>query len=173
MMQAFSAWIAIALAPSASGGNLAERLGYPPDARVLILHADDLGMCHEGNAAGREALEAGTVSSGSVMVPCPWFPEFAAWARERPEWDLGVHLTLNSEWRGYRWGPVASSSEVPSLLDEEGYFYRDTRSLVQNARAEEVERECRAQVERALRFGIRPTHLDTHMGAALPAPGPL
>jgi predicted glycoside hydrolase/deacetylase ChbG (UPF0249 family) len=133
----------------------------PRAARQLIVHADDLGFSHSVNATTIRAFESGAVNSASLMVPCPWFPEIAAWAREHPEADLGLHLTLTSERTFYRWGPVASSERVPSLLDKDGYFLQDwPRS--EAIQPVEAERELRAQVARALAMGVRPTHLDSH-----------
>jgi len=143
---------------------LAERLGFAADDRVAIVHVDDLGMCHAANTGGLEALATGPATCGSIMVPCPWFSEAAARARAEPELDLGVHLTLNSEWEYYRWGPVAGRSAVPSLLDDEGYLPRTAPETVQRARPEEVEIELRAQIDRALAAGIDVTHIDGHMG---------
>lgn len=143
---------------------LARRLGFSDEDRVAIVHVDDLGMCHAANEGGFEALENGPATCGSIMVPCPWFPEAAQRARAQPELDLGVHLTLNAEWSHYRWGPVAGRSRVPSLLDEEGFLPRTTLETVARAEPEEVELELRAQVERALEAGIDVTHLDSHMG---------
>lgn len=134
------------------------------DQRYLIIHADDVGMCHSTNAATFQAMTDGVVSSGSVMVPCPWFPEVAAWAREHPQADLGVHLTLTSEWRYYRWGPVAPLDRVRSLVDDEGFMWRSVREVIEHADPQEVELEVRAQIERALAFGMKPTHTDSHMG---------
>ncbi|HET7560131.1 MAG TPA: polysaccharide deacetylase family protein, partial [Limnochordia bacterium] len=147
-----------------SAPNLAERLGRPPGAKLLIVHADDAGMCHSANAATMRALTEGIVSSTSVMVPCPWFPELAAWVREHPEADVGVHLTLTSEWRYYRWRPTAPLTSVPGLLDGEGFMWREPEEVSAHASPTEVEIELRAQIEQALAFGIRPTHLDSHMG---------
>jgi len=149
---------------------LAARLGFAPGERVAVLHVDDIGMCHGANEGGFEALARGPATCGSVMVPCPWFPDAAERARANPAADLGVHLTLNSEWDRYRWGPVAPRERVPSLLDDEGYLPKTLPEVLAKARPEEVEIELRAQVERALGFGIDVTHLDAHMGTALMPP---
>ncbi len=146
---------------------LVERLGFGPDDRVAIIHCDDIGMCHAANQGAFEALAAGPATCGSLMVPCPWFPAAAEHAREHPELDLGVHLTLNSEWPGLRWGPVAGAGSVPSLVAADGYLYPTSLEVVQHARPEEVEIELRAQVERALAAGVDVTHLDAHMGTVL------
>jgi predicted glycoside hydrolase/deacetylase ChbG (UPF0249 family) len=144
-----------------------ERLGYPASARLLVIHADDLGMNHSANRAIFEALEKGWVTSASILVPCPWFPEVAKWAKEHPHADVGIHQALNSEWTSFRWGPVSPKDKVTSLLDPDGYLPLETPAVVQNARLSEVETELRAQIDRAQSAGIRPTHLDTHMGALL------
>jgi predicted glycoside hydrolase/deacetylase ChbG (UPF0249 family) len=144
--------------------TLPERLGYPADAKLLIVHADDLGMAHSINAVTIKALESRLVSSGSIMVPCPWLPEIAAYARTHPEADLGLHLTLTSEWTSYRWGPVLSKDRVTSLLDRSSYFYLTESEAASHANVREVEAEIRAQIDRARAFGIQPTHLDSHMG---------
>ena|SRR5438105_4305332 len=144
--------------------TLLERLGYPPDAKLLIVHADDLGMAHSVDAATVKAFDSGLVSSGSIMVPCPWFSEVAAYARSRPEADLGLHLTLTSEWKFYRWGPVLSKDRVASLLNADGFLYLTESEAAAHADPREAEAEIRAQIERARAFGVRPTHLDSHMG---------
>ncbi|MBZ0254680.1 ChbG/HpnK family deacetylase, partial [bacterium] len=108
---------------TALGETVAERLGYKADDVLLIIHADDMGMCRSANQACMECLDKGIVTSASVMVPCPWFPQAAQYFRENPEADMGLHLTLTAEWKKYRWGPVASKSEVPGLIDLEGYLF--------------------------------------------------
>jgi predicted glycoside hydrolase/deacetylase ChbG (UPF0249 family) len=150
--------------------TLAERLGLPADARLLILHADDLGFAHSANVASFDALDRGIISSASVMVPTPWITEVADYARAHPNADLGLHLTLTSEWQTYRWGSVESKDKVPSLFDAAGTFPSDVQPVAARAKPLEVERELRAQIERALTLGIRPTHLDSHMGALFSTP---
>ena len=118
--------------------TLAERLGFAPGDRVAVVHADDIGMCHAANVGAFDALANGVVSCGSIMVPCPWFREAAALARANPVCDLGVHLTLNSEWEQYRWGPVAGRDRVPSLVDEQGYLPRTQIEVVRSAKPEHV-----------------------------------
>lgn len=142
--------------------NLAQRMGYPADSKLVILHIDDLGETHSVNAASIQALEAKRVNSASIMVPCPWFPEIAAYARRHPEMDWGVHLTLTSERTDYRWGPVASKDKVPSLLDSDGYFYKDPATAAAKIDPKEAEIEIRAQIERAKASGIPFTHVDSH-----------
>lgn len=132
--------------------------------RTVILHADDVGMCHGANVAYLELFRAGRLDSGSVMVPCPWFPEIAAAARGDASLDLGVHLTLTSEWPAYRWGPISGSA---GLVDGDGYFPRDVATLRAIVKPQAARDEMRAQIARALSMGIDATHLDTHMGAAL------
>jgi len=144
-----------------SAQTLAENLGYPPGTKLIIVHADDLGETHAVNAAAIKSLESGSVNSASLMVPCPWFPEIADYAKSHPNLDFGLHLTLTSERVYYRWGSVASADKVPSLLDENGYFHHDWEHN-QHIDAKEVETELRAQIERALAMGVRPTHLDSH-----------
>lgn len=149
--------------------GLADRLGYEPDARLLIVHADDIGLAHSVNAASFDALRSGMVTSGSMMVPCPWFTEAAGQARENPEIDLGIHLTLTAEWKNYRWDSVLPRSEVPTLHDSLGFLHATGQAMV-NVDPVEAEREARAQIERAIALGVRPTHLDTHMGTLFASP---
>lgn len=144
--------------------TVAERLGYPRDAKLLIVHADDLGMTHSVNAATIKAFESGLVNSGSIMVPCPWLSEIAAYARTNPQADLGLHLTLTSEWTSFRWGPVMAGDKVKSLLDKNGFFRLTESEAAAQADPKEVELEITAQIERAKALGIQPTHLDSHMG---------
>jgi predicted glycoside hydrolase/deacetylase ChbG (UPF0249 family) len=148
----------------------AERLGWPPDKRVLILHADDVGMCYEANASAQRALTRGEYRSAAAMVPCPWFDEMAAWCAEHPDHDVGLHLTLTSEWRHYRWGPVAPRDRVRGLLDPLGYLHRDVAGVAKSATAEEVAAEIKAQLARARRLGMKPSHIDTHMGTLYACP---
>src|SRR6266513_1136037 len=146
----------LASALSAQTRTVAERLGYPRDAKLLILHADDLGFSHSADAASFDALDRGAISSASIMIPTPWITEVAAYAKAHPNADLGLHLTLTSEWETYRWGSVAPADQVPSLLDSSGTFAKLEKLVGARAKPAEAEREIRAQVERALALGIHP-----------------
>jgi predicted glycoside hydrolase/deacetylase ChbG (UPF0249 family) len=141
--------------------SLPEKLGFARDAKLLIIHADDVGMTHSVNAATIKALDTGLVNSASIMVPCPWFPEIAEYAKSHPEIDFGLHLTLTSERIYYRWGPVASKDRVPSLVDKNGYFHHDW-SPDTHIDPKDAELELRGQIDRAYAMGIRPSHLDSH-----------
>ncbi|HEX2886849.1 polysaccharide deacetylase family protein [Vineibacter terrae] len=141
-----------------------------PKPRSAILHVDDVGMCHGANRAFLELARAGAITSGSVMVPCPWFPEIAEAAAADRGLDLGVHLTLTAEWPHYRWRPISTSSPASGLLDDDGYFPRNCAALRRRVVPEAAAIEMRAQIDRALAAGIDVTHIDTHMGAAF-APG--
>ncbi len=136
------------------------------DRRILIPHLDDVGMCHGANRAMLELAGRGVLTCGSVMVPCPWFPEIAQAFRTRRDLDLGVHLTLTSEWQGYRWRPLSGSSRKGGLVDDDGYMWRNCVLLRRHVDPRAAEDEMRAQIETALSAGIDVTHLDTHMGAA-------
>lgn len=147
--------------------NLAERLGFAADDRVLILHADDLGSSHAANAASFECLEQGSLTSASVLVPAAWSPEVAAYARDHSDADFGIHLTLNSEYDVARWRPLSDRSAAPGLYDDEGYLWRTTEQAIEHVSPTEAEHELRAQIDAALAAGIDVTHLDTHMGTVL------
>lgn len=143
--------------------DTAERLGYPAGTKLLIIHADDLAVSHSQDRASFAALDRHAASAASIMVPCPWLSEVADYAKAHPDADLGLHLTLTSEWQNYRWGPVASRDQVPGLLGPDGNLWPDVPFVTKHASAAEVEKEIRAQVELAQRMGIHPTHLDSHM----------
>lgn len=139
-------------------------LGYPADARLLILNADDFGMCYSINAAIMHAIREGLVSSCSLMVTCPWSLHAIQWLSQNPDVDFGVHLTAVSEAPYYRWGPVTAKEKVRSLIDEAGYFYPESRidEFLDQVDMDELELEFRAQIEMALAAGLQPTHLDSH-----------
>ncbi len=151
--------------PAQTGPTLAQQMGYPADARLLIINADDFGMCHAENVATIRALEKGMVTSTTIMVPCPWFPEATHYCKTHPGVDTGVHLTLTSEWEFYRWPGISGKTLIPSLLDSQGFFWRSTPLVEKHAKLNEAVLETRAQIERALAFGVDVTHIDSHMGA--------
>ncbi len=163
-------FVTLAASLSARAETWAEKLGYPSGKIVLILHADDIGMCYEANDAAKNYLSNGRIQSAAMMVPCPWFNEIANWYKENPQHDMGLHLAMNSEWKWYRWPPVAGKDKVPGMVDEDGYLRRDVIDTATHASAEEIETEIRAQVERAISRGIRPSHIDTHMGTLYARP---
>lgn len=146
------------------------RLGYPTDAKLLIINADDVGMSHSENDATFAAFEKGLITSATVMVAAPWFGEVAAWAKAHRDADLGLHLTLNAEWETFRWGPVTPRNLVPSLVGPDGFFYNNVGDFVKHAKLDEVETEIRAQIDRAKALGLEPTHLDSHMHALYASP---
>jgi predicted glycoside hydrolase/deacetylase ChbG (UPF0249 family) len=150
--------------------TVAERLGYPADAKLLIVHADDLAVAHSVDIASFDALDKRAVTSASIMVPCAWLTEVASYAEDHPDADLGLHLTLTSEWKVDRWGSVESKDKVASLFDPSGYLWPETLPAARNLKPEEAEREIRAQIERAMALGIHPTHLDSHMGVLFSSP---
>jgi len=157
-------------AASSEQPTYAERLGWPHGSRVVIFHVDDAGMSYDSNIGAIRALEQGVATSTSVMMPCPWVPHFAEYAKEHPQIDAGVHLTLNAEWTNYRWGPVAGRSVVPGLVDPEGYLWHGVPAVADHASPNEFEAEIRAQLDKALAMGIKPTHLDSHMGTCFQQP---
>lgn len=148
----------------AQSSTYAEKLGFPEGKKVLILHVDDAGMSWGSNKGTIEAIENGVANSFSIMMPCPWVPGIVKYVKETPGADAGLHLTLTSEWDDYRWVPLMGKPAVPGLTDKEGCFWGSVDQVVEHATADEVEVEIRAQVERALSMGFRPTHLDSHMG---------
>lgn len=172
-MKAFTVILLLVLcgnSVSAQKKTIQERLGYPKETKLLIIHADDIGVTQTENAATIYAMENGSVNSGSIMVPCPWFPEIAAYAVAHPKADLGLHLVLTSEWKYYKWGPVLHQ-DVKSLLTDKGFLTDGTSvNLATVAKVEDVEKELRAQIQRAIQFGIDPTHLDSHMGMLFQTP---
>ena len=141
-----------------------KKLGFSDNDRVIIIHTDDIGMCQASVSAFADLDVVGVISSGAVMVPCPWFPAAAAYARAHPEADLGIHLTLTSEWENYRWGPISTRDRASGLLDEENYFHRGSAAAQEAGDPTAVQRELEAQVKAALAAGMAPTHIDTHMG---------
>ena len=168
LLFAFSpAWSNPQSAARSTTPSVLERLGYPATARLLVIHADDLGMAHSVNRAIFEAFENHWITSASVLVPCPWFPEVARWAKEHPDVDLGIHLALNSEWTTFRWRPISAAEKVPSLIDADGYFPLLETDVAAHAKIPEVEMELTAQIERARAAGIRISHLDSHMSALM------
>ena len=146
------------------GNNWAEKLGYPEKSKVIILHADDIGMCSEANEAVIPYLLNNHIQSASAMVPCPWFNDIAAWYKRNPEQDIGLHLTLTSEWKLYRWGPVSNELMNSNITDSEGYLWRKVEDVVSRVSVNDIEKEIRAQINRARELGIEPGHIDTHMG---------
>ena len=154
----------------AQSKTVAERLGYPRDSKLLIIHADDLAVAHSEDAASFDALDKHAATSASIMVPCPWLTEVAAYAKTHPDADLGLHLTLTAEWKTDRWGPLESKDKVPSLLDPDGYLWPEVAPALEHIKADEAEREIRAQIEHAIAIGIHPTHVDSHMGVLFARP---
>lgn len=144
--------------PAAAGPSLAERLGFRPDDRVVIVNCDDLGSSQAANDAIRTSMREGSASSATLMVPCPWAADAAA---DPPGVDVGVHLTLNSEWDRYRWGSVTGGR---SLCDDEGRLPRTTEQVWEQVDVDEARAELRAQIDQAIRWGVDVTHLDSHMG---------
>ncbi len=148
----------------------AERLGFPKNARVIILHMDDAGMSLSSDRGIEKVFEKGVANSTSVMMPCPWVPQIVRYIKDHPGIDAGLHLTLNAEWKDYRWVPLAGAASVPGLTDSTGCLWPGVPDVVKHASAEEVDKEIRAQLSRAERMGFYPTHLDSHMGTLFASP---
>ncbi len=148
----------------AQNETYAEKLGYPKGAKVVIMHVDDVGMSYDSNIGAFKAVEEGVATSMSVMMPCSWVPGFVHFLKTHPNIDAGLHLTLTSEWKDYRWGPLAGKPAVPNLVDAEGAMWRSVEETAKHATADEIEKEIRSQLERARAMGFEPTHMDSHMG---------
>ena len=144
--------------------TLAERLGFKATDKILIINVDDVGNSHAANAAVIDAMENGLATSSTIIVPGPWFPEIAAYAKSHSKSDFGVHLAHTSEWKTLKWGPVANKSDVPGLVDPQGYLWPDIMSVYKNSTPEQAYIEARAQIKKALDAGIDVTHIDSHMG---------
>jgi len=142
-----------------------KKLGFSAEDRVVIIHTDDIGMCQASVSAFLELWDYGLISSGATMVPCPWFLEIAKSCREDPSIDMGVHVTLTSEWETYRWGPISTRDPKSGLIDSEGCFYHSSEEAQEHGDPNSVHLEIQAQIDRAIQNGIQPTHIDTHMGA--------
>ncbi len=155
---------------SQSNKNLAELLGYPRDSKLLIIHADDMGLAHSVNTACIKAFDNSSITSGSIMVPCPWAPEMIDYVKNHPGMDVGIHLTMTAEWDLYKWGGITPSDQIPSLLDRNSYFYPTVADLGKVVKGAEAEKELRAQIDKAIASGVQPTHIDTHMGSVLANP---
>ena len=154
----------------AQDSTYAERLGFPKDARVIILHMDDAGMSLSSDRGIEKVFEKGVANSTSVMMPCPWVPQIVRYIEAHPGIDAGLHLTLTSEWKDYRWVPLAGASVVPGLTDSTGSLWANVADVAKHASADEVDKEIRAQLSRAERMGFHPTHLDSHMGTLFATP---
>jgi predicted glycoside hydrolase/deacetylase ChbG (UPF0249 family)/predicted neuraminidase len=155
---------------TSEGVNNAEKLGFPKGKKVLLLHMDDLGMCREANDAGKYYIENDYILSGAVMMPCEFAEPMVEWAKKVPKADIGVHLTLTSEWKTWRWGTLTDPAKVPGLIDPQGKMWRSVPEVVMNAAPQEVETEIRAQIDKMLELGYNPTHIDTHMGTLYGSP---
>ncbi|AFH47906.1 hypothetical protein IALB_0194 [Ignavibacterium album JCM 16511] len=141
------------------------------EEKTLLIRCDDIGMSHSVNLAAKELIDAGLKFSASVMVPCAWFDEAVSILKEADNVSIGIHLTLNSEWKNYRWGPVAGASKVSSLVDSLGYFFPSrAKFFANNPSPDEVEIELRAQIEKAIKAGLNISYLDYHMGTAVDKP---
>lgn len=140
-----------------------KKLGYSDTDKLVIIHTDDIGMCHASVQAFADLWDFGIISSGAVMVPCPWFAATAEFCRNNPEVDMGIHSVLTSEWDNYRWAPISTTDRASGLFDDEGYFHHLAAPVHANASVEAARIEIQAQYDKAVQFGIDPTHVDTHM----------
>jgi hypothetical protein len=149
----------------------AEKLGFPKGKKVVIFHVDDCGMSLSSNLGAIKSIEEGIATSCSIMMPCPWAASFIRHIQKsEQDYDAGLHLTLTSEWKDYRWTPLAGAAQVPGLCDKEGCMWHTVEQVVKHASPDEVEMEIRAQLKRALDMGFRPTHMDSHMGTLFASP---
>ena len=173
MNKAFSALIflfSFQIQAQSTDQTFAEKLGYPKGKKVLIIHVDDVGMSYESNQGAIKAIKDGVANSLSVMMPCGWVPGFVHYLKENKELDAGLHLTMTSEWKDYRWGPLAGKNQVKGMVDPEGAMWRGVADVVKHATPDEIETEIRAQLDRARTMGFEPTHLDSHMGTLFATP---
>jgi hypothetical protein len=155
---------------SNSAQTYAEKLGYPKGRKVIILHVDDAGMSKESNDGVVESIEKGFANSFSIMMPCPWVPAIFSYLKKNPQADAGLHLTMNAEWKDYRWAPLAGAAVVPGLVDQQGALWSGVMEVVTHAKPDEIAKEIEAQIARARRAGWEPTHLDSHMGTLFATP---
>ncbi len=160
----FPILLALCQAVPVNGQTYAEKLGFPKGRKVLILHVDDAGMSREANEGTILSMDEGMANSSSVMMPCAWVPDYFQYLKKNTATDAGVHLTLTSEWKGYRWSPLTGTSGGASLMDEEGYFWPSVAEVVNHADPEELYEEIKAQLEKFRKMGVEPTHMDSHMG---------
>lgn len=156
--------VLLLLGQAATAQTLAEKLGYEKDAVLLIINNDDAGMCQAANTGTIKGMSEGLISSATIMFNCAWSKGMVDWAKANPEHDFGVHLTLTSEWRPYKWGTVANPDLVPSLLDENGHLYRGVQEVYEHGDPQHAYLEGKAQIEKALSYGLDITHIDSHMG---------
>lgn len=148
----------------------AEKLGFQKGKKVLLLHCDDAGMCEEANIAVQSYILKGDMLSAAVMMPCPYAEEMVEWAIKHPTADIGVHLTHTSEWKNYRWSTISDPAKVPGLIDPEGKMWHEVPDVVKHASPKEVETEIHAQIDKMIQLGLRPSHIDTHMGTLYATP---
>jgi len=156
--------------PTPKKQSWAEKLGFPAGKKVFLLHIDDVGMCPEANNSTYNYIEKGFLNSAAVMMPCANAEEVILWSNKHPKADIGLHLTLTSEWKNHRWGPITDPKKVPGLIDPDGKLWHEVPDVVMHASAKEVETEIRAQIEKSISLGHRPDHIDTHMGTLYGSP---